>query len=50
MDDHSHFLVGYGLHASASSALVLETFRAAKDFKPPEEANRRLREERDSWE
>lgn len=29
MDDHSRFLVGYGLHASASSALVLEVFRAA---------------------
>jgi transposase InsO family protein len=29
MDDHSRFLVGYGLHASQSSALVLEVFRAA---------------------
>jgi len=29
MDDHSRFLTGYGLHASASSALVLEVFRAA---------------------
>ncbi len=29
MDDHSRFLVGYGLHASASSALVLEVLRAA---------------------
>jgi transposase InsO family protein len=28
MDDHSRFLVGYGLHASQSSALVLEVFRA----------------------
>ena len=38
MDDHSRFLVGYGLHASASSALVLETFRAAMDvFGSPEE-------------
>src|SRR4051812_12370810 len=24
MDDHSRFVVGYGLHASASGALVLE--------------------------
>jgi transposase InsO family protein len=31
MDDHSRFLVGYGLHASQSSALVLEVFRAALD-------------------
>jgi transposase InsO family protein len=29
MDDHSRFLTGYGLHATASSALVLEVFRAA---------------------
>lgn len=29
MDDHSRFVVGYGLHASASSALVLEVLRAA---------------------
>jgi len=29
MDDHSRFIVGYGLHASASSALVLEVLRAA---------------------
>ena len=29
MDDHSRFLVGYGLHASQSSALVLEVLRAA---------------------
>jgi transposase InsO family protein len=28
MDDHSRFLVGYGLHASQSAALVLEVFRA----------------------
>jgi transposase len=28
MDDHSRFLVGYGLHASQSGALVLEVFRA----------------------
>jgi transposase InsO family protein len=31
MDDHSRFLVGYGLHASQSSALVMEVFRAALD-------------------
>jgi transposase InsO family protein len=29
MDDHSRFLVGYGLHASQSTALVLEVLRAA---------------------
>jgi transposase InsO family protein len=29
MDDHSRFVVGYGLHASQSSALVLEALRAA---------------------
>jgi transposase InsO family protein len=29
MDDHSRFLVGYGLHASQSSALVIEVVRAA---------------------
>jgi transposase InsO family protein len=29
MDDHSRFLVGYGLHATASAALVIEVFRAA---------------------
>ena len=29
MDDHSRFLVGYGLHATASTALVLEALRAA---------------------
>jgi putative transposase len=29
MDDHSRFLVGYGLHATASAALVIEAFRAA---------------------
>lgn len=38
MDDHSRFLVGYGLHASASSALVLEVLRAAiASYGPPEE-------------
>ena len=29
MDDHSRFVVGYGLHASQSTALVLEVLRAA---------------------
>jgi hypothetical protein len=29
LDDHSRFVVGYGLHASQSTALVLEVFRAA---------------------
>lgn len=29
MDDHSRFVVGYGLHASQSTALVLEAFRGA---------------------
>jgi transposase InsO family protein len=29
MDDHSRFIVGYGLHASQSSALVIEVLRAA---------------------
>lgn len=29
LDDHSRFIVGYGLHATASSALVLEVLRAA---------------------
>jgi transposase InsO family protein len=28
MDDHSRFLVSYGLHATASAALVIEVFRA----------------------
>lgn len=38
MDDHSRFLVGYGLHASASTALVLEVLRAAiASYVPPEE-------------
>ncbi len=35
-DDHSRFVVGYGLHASASSALVLEVLRAAiANYGPP---------------
>lgn len=29
MDDHSRYVVGYGLHASQGAALVLEVFRAA---------------------
>jgi transposase InsO family protein len=29
LDDHSRFIVGYGLHASASGALVREVFEAA---------------------
>jgi transposase InsO family protein len=29
MDDHSRFLVGYGLHATASGALVREVFEAS---------------------
>src|SRR6202790_3502081 len=29
MDDHSRFLVSYGLHASQSAALVLEVLRAS---------------------
>jgi transposase InsO family protein len=29
LDDHSRFLVGFGLHASASGALVRETFEQA---------------------
>ena len=38
MDDHSRFLVGYGLHASASGALVLEVLRAAiASYGSPEE-------------
>jgi transposase InsO family protein len=38
MDDHSRFLTGYGLHASASGAFVLEVLRAAMvSYGPPEE-------------
>ena len=29
MDDHSRYIVGYGLHATASTALVIEALRAA---------------------
>jgi transposase InsO family protein len=38
LDDHSRFIVGYGLHASQSTALVLEVWRAAMTgFGTPEE-------------
>src|SRR6516164_8933553 len=38
LDDHSRFVTGFGLHASQSSALVLEVLRAALDaFGSPEE-------------
>jgi len=38
LDDHSRFVLGYGLHASQSTALVLEVFRAAiSGFGTPEE-------------
>jgi len=38
LDDHSRFVVGYGLHASQSTALVLEVFRAAiTGFGTPQE-------------
>jgi transposase InsO family protein len=38
MDDHSRFLVGFGLHASQSTALVLEVLRAAlTSYGRPEE-------------
>jgi transposase InsO family protein len=38
MDDHSRFMVSYGLHASASTALVLEVLRAAiASYGPPDE-------------
>jgi transposase InsO family protein len=38
LDDHSRFIVGYGLHASQSSALVLEVLRAAiASYGSPEE-------------
>jgi hypothetical protein len=38
MDDHSRFVVGYGLHASQSGALVLEVLRAALGtYRCPEE-------------
>jgi transposase InsO family protein len=38
LDDHSRFIVGYGLHASQSGALVLEVLRAAiTSYGTPEE-------------
>jgi transposase InsO family protein len=38
LDDHSRYIVGYGLHASQSAALVLEVLRAAiASFQTPEE-------------
>jgi transposase InsO family protein len=38
LDDHSRFMVGYGLHATASGALVRETMLAAvANFGAPEE-------------
>jgi transposase InsO family protein len=38
MDDHSRFIVGYGLHASQSTALVMEVLRAAiTSYGTPEE-------------
>ena len=38
MDDHSRFITSYGLHASASTALVIEALEAGiSSFGPPEE-------------
>jgi len=38
MDDHSRFIVGHGLHATQSAALVIESFRAAiASYQAPEE-------------
>jgi transposase InsO family protein len=38
MDDHSRFIVSYGLHASQSSALVLEVLRSGiASYQAPEE-------------
>jgi transposase InsO family protein len=38
MDDHSRYIVSYGLHASASTALVLEVLEAGiASYGPPEE-------------
>jgi len=38
MDDHSRFIVSYGLHATASTALVLEALEAGiSSYGPPEE-------------
>lgn len=38
LDDHSRFIVGYGLHASQSTALVLEALRSAlANYNAPQE-------------
>jgi transposase InsO family protein len=38
LDDHSRFIVSYGLHASQSAALVLEVFEVGlSSYGPPEE-------------
>lgn len=38
MDDHSRYVVGYGLHATQSAALVIECFRSAvASYQAPEE-------------
>lgn len=38
LDDHSRFVVSYGLHATQSTALVIEVLRAAiSSYQPPEE-------------
>lgn len=38
MDDHSRFIVSYGLHATASTALVIEAMEAGiHSYGPPEE-------------
>lgn len=38
LDDHSRFIVSYGLHASQSTPLVLEVFRSAMtSYGPPKE-------------
>jgi hypothetical protein len=43
LDDHSRFITGYGLHASQSSALVLEVLRAAlASYGTPQENPDRL--------
>jgi transposase InsO family protein len=39
LDDHSRFVVSFGLHASQSTALVLEVLEAAiANYGPPEES------------
>jgi transposase InsO family protein len=38
LDDHSRYIVGFGLHASAATALVIEVLRSAiTNYGPPEE-------------